>query len=162
VPGLLPIVSACRCAAARECRLGCTHDGGARHRFDFRPIRPAWLRDLLKRWLRWRICNQFALTQIRKDFTALARLAKHIPGLGVTPASLTRAALEHYLARLSTVVAHAKTRSGDISVVAAFLRPSTCVGGPRYRPTRSSTPTTTPATTPTPRHAHCPSRSWPN
>lgn len=93
-----------------------------RARFDFRPIRPAWLRDLVKRWLRWRISNEFALTQIRKDFTALTRLAKLTPGLAATPGSLTRAALERYLARLSTMVTHAKTRSGDISVVAAFLR----------------------------------------
>jgi integrase len=92
-----------------------------RARFDFRPIRPAWLRELVKRWLRWRISNEFALTQIRKDFTALTRLATLTPGLGVAPASLNRAALERYLARLSTEVTHAKTRSGDISV-AAFLR----------------------------------------
>lgn len=93
-----------------------------RAQFDFRPIRPAWLRGLVKRWLRWRIANEFALTQIRKDFTALTRLATLTPGLSAAPTSLNRAAIERYLARLSTVVTHAKTRSGDISVVAAFLR----------------------------------------
>src|SRR5207244_245233 len=90
--------------------------------FDFRPINPGWLRELVKRWLRWRITGEFALTQIRKDFTALTRLAQLTPGLGGTATSLDRAALERYLARLSIVVAHPKTRSGDISVVAAFLR----------------------------------------
>ncbi len=93
-----------------------------RARFDFRPIRPAWLRCLVKRWLRWRIYNEFALTQIRKDFTAPTRFATLNPGVSAAPASLNRAVLECYLARLSTVVTHAKTRSGDISVVAAFLR----------------------------------------
>jgi len=93
-----------------------------RARFDLHRINPSWLRELAKRWLRWRISGEFALTQIRKDFTALTRLAQLTPGLGSTPSSLDRAALERYLARLSTVVTHPRSRSGDISVVAAFLR----------------------------------------
>jgi integrase len=92
-----------------------------RARFDFRGIEPGWLRGLIKRWLRWRICGGLALGQVRKDFTALSRMAQ-LACLGSGPASLDRAALERYLAALASQVTHPKTRSGDISVVAAFLR----------------------------------------
>lgn len=93
-----------------------------RAHFDFRGIEPGWLRGLIKRWLRWRISGGLALGQIRKDFTALARMARLTAGLGSGPASLDRAALERYLAALAIEVAHPKTRSGDISVIATFLR----------------------------------------
>lgn len=93
-----------------------------RARFDFRDMQPNWLRGLIKRWLRWRISAGIALTQIRKDHTALGRLARLTTGLGPSPASLDRGALERYLAGLAIAVPHPKTRSGDISVTAAFLR----------------------------------------
>ena len=93
-----------------------------RARFDFRGIEPRWLRELVKRWLRHRISRGLALGQVRKDFTALSRMARLIGGLGPDPASLDRAALERYLASLAIEVRHPKTRSGDISAVAAFLR----------------------------------------
>lgn len=93
-----------------------------RARFDFRGIHPAWLRELIKRWLRWRISTGLALGQVRKDFTALSRLAGLSTGLGASAASLDRAALERYLAALAIAVPHAKTRSGDIAVTAGFLR----------------------------------------
>jgi integrase len=93
-----------------------------RARFDFRGIEPGWLRELIKRWLRWRISGGLALGQVRKDFTALSRMARLASDLNPDPASLDRAALERYLAALSIEVAHPKTRSGDISAVAAFLR----------------------------------------
>jgi integrase len=93
-----------------------------RARFDFRAIGPLWLRELIKRWLRWRISVGLALTQIRKDFTALTRLARLTTGLDDNPTSLDRAALERYLAALAIAAPHPKTRSGDICVAAAFLR----------------------------------------
>jgi integrase len=93
-----------------------------RAKLDFRRIHPAWLRQLVKRWLRWRITGGSALSQIRKDFIALTRLAQLAPLAGTTSAAeLTRAVLEQYLARLAAEVTHPKTRSGDISAVAAFL-----------------------------------------
>jgi integrase len=92
-----------------------------RARFDFRDIDPAWLRELIKRWLRWRISAGLALTQVRKDFAALTRFVRLVGELGPTPAGLDRAALERYLGALAIAVAHPKTRSGDICVIAAFL-----------------------------------------
>lgn len=92
-----------------------------RARFDFRSISPGWLRDLIKRWLRWRISGGLALGQVRKDCTALTRMARLASGLTPDPVSLDRAVLERYLAALAIEVAHPKTRSGDISVISAFL-----------------------------------------
>lgn len=93
-----------------------------RARFDFTGIGPPWLKGLVKRWLRWRISTGLAVQQVRKDFTALNRMAHLSTGLDDDPASLDRAALEGYLAALAITVDHPKTRSGDISVVATFLR----------------------------------------
>jgi integrase len=93
-----------------------------RARFDFRGIEPGWLRELIKRWLRWRISSGLALGQVRKDFTALTRMTRLTTGLAADPGSLDRAALERYLAALAIEVTHPKTRSGDISSVAMFLR----------------------------------------
>ena len=94
--------------------------------FDFRGIEPGWLRALIKRWLRWRISTGLALGQVRKDFTALTRMARLATGLAADPASLGRAVLERYLAGLAIEVTHPKTRSGDISSVATFLRTVCC------------------------------------
>ena len=93
-------------------------------RLDFTPIQPRWLRELTKRWCRWRISCGIGLGQLRKDLIAVVRLSRLTPGLAAStgPAALDRAALEAYLARLVTEVPHAKTRSSDISSATAFLR----------------------------------------
>lgn len=91
---------------------------------DFRPIRPTWLRELAKRWMRSRISAGLALPGIRKDLVSLVRLAQLADPLtgSTSAAALTRQVLELYLARLSIAVPHPKTRSGDISAIATFLR----------------------------------------
>ena len=93
-------------------------------RLDFTPIQPRWLRELTKRWCRWRISCGIGLGQLRKDLIAVVRLSRLTPGLAAStgPAALDRAALEAYLAQLVTEVPHAKTRSSDISSVTGFLR----------------------------------------
>ena len=93
-------------------------------RCDFTPVHPPWLRELAKRWCRWRISCGLGVGQLRKDRIALVRLSQLTPGLTTAPgpAHLDRAALEGYLARLAVEVPHPKTRSSDISSVAGFLR----------------------------------------
>jgi integrase len=93
-------------------------------RLDFTPIQPRWLRELTKRWCRWRISCGIGLGQLRKDLIAVVRLSRLTTGLAAStgPAALDRAALEAYLAQLVTEVPHAKTRSSDISSVTGFLR----------------------------------------
>ena len=103
-------------------RLGVAAGHGAR--LDFTPIQPCWLRELTKRWCRWRISCGIGLGQLRKDLIAMIRLSGLTPGLAgsATIAGLDRAALEAYLAQLVIEVPHAKTRSSDISSVTGFLR----------------------------------------
>lgn len=102
-------------------RLGIAgHDGA---RLDFTAVQPLWLRDLAKRWCRWRMSCGIGLGQLRKDRIALVRFSQFTPGLANSagPGTLDRAALEAYLARLAVEIAHPKTRSTDIGAVTGFL-----------------------------------------
>ena len=103
-------------------RIGVSAGHGAR--LDFTPVQPHWLRELTKRWCRWRISCGIGLGQLRKDLIAMIRLSRLTPGLAAStgPIALDRAALEAYLAQLVIEVPHAKTRSSDISAVTGFLR----------------------------------------
>lgn len=103
-------------------RLGVAAGHGAR--LDFTPVQPHWLRELAKRWCRWRISCGIGLGQLRKDLIAVVRLSGLTPGLAAStgPAALDRAALETYLAQLAVAVPHAKTRSSDISAITGLLR----------------------------------------
>ena len=95
-------------------RLGVAgHDGA---RLDFTAVQPLWLRELAKRWCRWRMSCGVGLGQLRKDRIALVRLSRLTPGLASStgPNALDRAALEGYLARLAVELPHPKTRSTDI------------------------------------------------
>lgn len=102
-------------------RLGVAAGHGAR--LDFTPVQPRWLRDLAKRWCRWRISCGIGLGQLRKDLIAIARLSRLTPELTSSPGPtvLDRAALEAYLARLAVEVPHPQTRSTDIGSVTGFL-----------------------------------------
>jgi integrase len=102
-------------------RLGVTgHDGA---RLDFTAVQPLWLRELAKRWCRWRMSCGIGLGQLRTDRIALVRLAQFTPGLASSsgPGALCRAALEAYLARLAVEIPHPKTRSAEIGCVTGFL-----------------------------------------
>lgn len=103
-------------------RLGVRAGGNAR--LDFTTISPRWLQELTKRWCRWRLSCGIGLSQLRKDLTAIRRLAQLTPALAgsISAAVLTRSALETYLAQLALAVPHPKSRSGEISAVDGFLR----------------------------------------
>ena len=102
-------------------RLGVADHDGAR--LDFTVVQPLWLRELAKRWCRWRMSCGVGLGQLRKDRIALVRLSRLTPGLAnsTDPSSLDRVALEGYLARLLVELPHPKTRSTDIGAVTGFL-----------------------------------------
>ena len=105
----------------RPRRLGIAgHDSAP---LDFTAVQPPWLRELTKRWCRWRMSCGVGLQQVRKDRIALVRLSQFTPGLASSagPGALDRAALEAYLARLAVKIPHPKTRSSDISAVTGFL-----------------------------------------
>lgn len=102
-------------------RLGVT--GHDRARLDFTAVQPGWLRDLAKRWCRWRMSCGVGLGQLRSDRLALVRLSQFTPGLATSsgPGALDRAGLEAYLARLAVEISHPKTRSAEIGCVTGFL-----------------------------------------
>ncbi|PBJ39266.1 transposase [Mycobacterium avium subsp. hominissuis] len=102
-------------------RLGVTgHDGA---RLDFTVVQPGWLRDLAKRWCRWRMSCGIGLSRLRGDRRALVHLSQFTPGLASSsgPGALDRGALEAYLARLAVEIPHPKTRSAEIGSVTGFL-----------------------------------------
>jgi len=132
-------------------RLGVAgHDGA---RLDVTELQPRWLRELVKRWCRWRMSCGVGLGQLRKDRIALVRLARLTPGLASStdPSALDRVALEGYLARLAVELAHPKTRSSDIGAVTGFLHavrqhrwaslPAEAQLYPSDHPRRDETPT---------------------
>ena len=105
----------------RPRRLGIAgHDSA---RLDFTAVQPSWLRELTKRWCRWRMSCGVGLRQVRADRMALVRLSQFTSDLASSagPSALDRAALEAYLARLAVEIPHTKTRSSDIGAVTGFL-----------------------------------------
>ena len=65
-------------------RLGVAGGDGARP--DFTAVQPRWLRELAKRWCRWRMSCGVGLGQLRKDLIALVRLSRLTPGTRARPA----------------------------------------------------------------------------
>ena len=98
-------------------------EGRKRLRFDGIP--QPWLRDLAKRFARWRLSIGRSPNQTYIDVQALTRLAA-FPGIArrsTSPASAasTEPMLERYLADLSTDPRALHSRSRDISSLSAFL-----------------------------------------
>lgn len=104
-------------------RLGYPRGSGpARLRFD--RIAQPWLRELVKRWARWRLSAGLSIHHVERDVAALTHLSvflaacePHLPG----PAALDRPVLERYLAWLAVERPDAKGRSVELGSVAGFL-----------------------------------------
>jgi integrase len=97
-------------------------EGRKRLRFDGIP--QAWLRQLAKRFARWRLSIGRSPIQTYIDVQAVTRLASFLESPPVNVTSLTcldRAMLERYLADLATDTRALHTRSRDISSLGAFL-----------------------------------------
>ena len=97
--------------------------GPARLRFD--RISQPWLRDLAKRWARWRLSAGLSSHQVERDVAALIRLSRFLdtcePRLR-GPAELDRPVLERYLAWLAIEQPAAKGRATELGALAGFLR----------------------------------------
>jgi len=100
-------------------RLGYPTRDSALH---FDPIEPRWLRELAKRWTRWRLSTGITPSGARADLKALTELAIHHPQLRDGPQTLTRPLLEAHLAWLAQTYPHPKTRTMAISKLSTFLR----------------------------------------
>lgn len=97
-------------------------EGRKRLRFDGIP--QPWLRELGKRFARWRLSIGRSPIQTYVDVQAVTRLARFLdtPQMNVTSiAGLDRAMLERYLADLATDPRALRSRSRDISSLSAFL-----------------------------------------
>jgi integrase len=97
-------------------------EGRKRLRFDSIP--QPWLRQLAKRFARWRLSIGRSPIQTYVDVQSVTRLARFLdsPPVNVTSlAGIDRAILERYLADLATDPRAVRSRSRDISSLSAFL-----------------------------------------
>ncbi len=89
-------------------------------RFD--RIEPVWLREMTKRWARWRLSTGTALATVLADVRAITRFARSFPSLKRGPEALTRELIEAHLAHLVTCFPNPKSRTGQIGSLAGLLR----------------------------------------
>ncbi|MYS80031.1 tyrosine-type recombinase/integrase [Embleya scabrispora] len=97
-------------------------EGRKRLRFDGIP--QPWLRELAKRFARWRLSIGRSPIQTYIDIQAVTRLARFLasPPVGIISlAAVDRTTLERYLADLATDPRAVRSRSRDISSLGAFL-----------------------------------------
>lgn len=98
-------------------------DRGVRYlRFD--GIAQRWLREVVKRWCRWRLSRGLAPSTVNHDRYSCAMFSEHltrVAGHDAPPTALTRALLESWLARLATDYPDPATRSHRIQSVLTLL-----------------------------------------
>jgi hypothetical protein len=94
-------------------------------RIYFADIEPAWLRELAKRWARWRITTAtkspgsvaVSISSLR-TFTSWLADRDALP---TSPAEITRALLEDYRAHVHTLRVSPARRSGHLTALKVFL-----------------------------------------
>jgi integrase len=89
-------------------------------RFD--RIEYLWLRELTKRWARWRLSTGTALATVLADVRAITLFARSFPSLKRGPETLTRELIEANLAHLAVAFPNPKSRTGQIGSLAGLLR----------------------------------------
>jgi integrase len=92
-------------------------------RFD--QIAQGWLREVVKRWCRWRLSRGLAPHTVNHDRYSCAMFSEHLAraaGHDAPPAALTRALLESWLARMRTDYPDPSTRAHRIQSVLTFLQ----------------------------------------
>ena len=90
---------------------------------QFGGIPQPWLRDLAKRWTRWRLSTGLEAQTCYRGVRALTRLAAVLAESGVTQTSgISRDVLERYLADLAAAMAGKKEHRDHIGQVATFFR----------------------------------------
>jgi len=98
---------------------------GPTARLHFDRIPQPWLRDLVKRWTRWRLATSLSAGTAGRGVRALARFGALLASaaIGVTGISqVDRAVLERYLADLHAGLAGAKVHREHIGQLSAFLQ----------------------------------------
>ncbi|MEO3858492.1 tyrosine-type recombinase/integrase [Acrocarpospora sp. B8E8] len=90
--------------------------------FRFTGIAPTWLRQLTKRWARWRLSTGIAVATVGADIRAITLFAQSFPALQRGPEALTRELVEVHLAHLAERFPNPKSRTGQLSSLAGLLR----------------------------------------
>ena len=95
----------------------------ARRVLDFTGIPQPWLKDLAKRWLRWRLSAGLGLDAGGGlPLLALTRFAAFLHARGITgTGGIDRAVLEDYLADLQADLGSSSQRGNHIGLLGAFL-----------------------------------------
>jgi integrase len=89
---------------------------------DFTVIPQPWLRDLVRRWLRWRMGTGLHLEVARRGLRSMARFARFCDRIGVTGlAAVDRTVIEAYLAGLHAELAGRQRHNDQIGQLNAFL-----------------------------------------
>jgi integrase len=88
-------------------------------RFD--GIAEGWLRELVKRWARWRLSTGIVPETVSMGVRTMTLMSQAFPQLRRGPGSLTRSLLECHLANLATRYPNAKGRTSHISAISSLL-----------------------------------------
>ncbi|MEZ0095744.1 tyrosine-type recombinase/integrase [Streptacidiphilus sp. EB129] len=91
-------------------------------RFAFTGIEATWLRELTKRWARWRLSTGIAVATVGADIRAITLFARSFPSLRGGPEALTREIIEVHLAHLAERFPNPKSRTGQLSSLSGLLR----------------------------------------
>lgn len=96
--------------------------GSGIRRLRFGPIVQPWLKDLVKRWCRWRLSQGQALSTVSRYVAGCVLFSCYLTQMGTisSPEDLTRLHLEGWLATLKVSTSEA-TRQASISAVRCFL-----------------------------------------
>jgi integrase len=90
--------------------------------FQFTGIGPIWLRQLTKRWARWRLSTGISVGTVGADIRAITLFSESFPALQRGPEALTRELVEVHLAHLAQRFPNPKSRTGQLSSLAGLLR----------------------------------------
>ncbi|MCX5163726.1 tyrosine-type recombinase/integrase [Streptomyces sp. NBC_00264] len=86
----------------------------------FGGISQPWLRELVKRWCRWRISTNISVNTVAGNLRSLHHLSRHLSP-NAAPADLTRARIETWLAALAVDYPDVFTRRATINSLGRFL-----------------------------------------
>ncbi|WP_327101541.1 site-specific integrase [Nocardia vinacea] len=91
----------------------------------FGDITQPWLRELTKRWCRWRLSRELSPSTVAINVRGCVRLSEylsHAVGPDTRPDQLTRMRLEGWLADLQTKLPDASSRGAVIASISALLK----------------------------------------
>jgi integrase len=89
--------------------------------FRFAGIRQPWLKELVKRWTRWRLARGLSISTLAINLRALELFAGHLPA-DIPPQRVDRERIEAWLAALQVSYPDPSSRGRLIRSLSVFLR----------------------------------------